>query len=79
MTEFSRILYRSPGTTQEQAEERVRLNYERTRARCFPRWDGEPYIQSGPCPCGCQRLTATGWYADVPDEFVRPGDFTEGP
>lgn len=70
VTQFARIVAVVRGPVGD-TEARVRDNYERTKAARFPDWPGEPYIQTGPCPCGCNRFMASGWSADVPDEYVR--------
>ena len=68
-TQFGRIVTIVSGPV-EDTEARVRANYEAVKARRFPDWPGEPYIQTGPCLCGCNRFRASGWFADVPDEYV---------
>jgi hypothetical protein len=63
------------------SEQVVRDNYARTKARRFPDWPGEPEIVLGQPVAqilGHTLYSASGWYADVPEEYVLPALWEHG-
>jgi len=71
MAEFGRIVTLTDGA--DLREDAVRAHYEQVKARHFPDWPGQPDINLG-VPMsrigGLVLYCASGWSADVPDEYV---------